>query len=244
MGSISPSDSIGISPKTFALFESLENGFHSCNLSDERWYLLAITALSGGPNPQIASQLYKYLIYQPQYSTPHARQALVRRLREALVKCVALFGVCKPIESILAIDRVENEEDKDLTASRENWACDDANLERGLNWMRKVYKQNMEGVIDLFNAHKDFAWISTHITYGLYLSDRQILDDVDCQIVVLTGIMIQNLKLETHWHIRGTRRIGVSKEDVTRIWNGVQAVANFSGLTLDRVPTIDDVEDV
>ena len=58
------------------------------------------------------------------------------------------------------------------------------------------------------------AWISANITYGLYLSDRQILDDIDTEMVVLSGIMIQNLKRETGWHLRGTRRVGVSYDDV------------------------------
>ena len=80
------------------------------------------------------------------------------------------------------------------------------------------------------------------ITYGLFLSDRQVLDDVDTQLVVLPGIMSQNLKTETHWHIRGTRRLGVPKEDVQVIWNCVQLVAEFFGTKLNRVPTVDAVE--
>ena len=58
------------------------------------------------------------------------------------------------------------------------------------------------------------AWISANITYGLYLSDHTILDAIDTEMVVLSGIMIQNLKRETGWHLRGTRRVGVSQEDV------------------------------
>lgn len=33
-------------------------------------------------------------------------------------------------------------------------------------------------------------------------------------MVVLSGIMIQNLRRETSWHLRGTRRVGVRFEDV------------------------------
>jgi hypothetical protein len=54
--------------------------------------------------------------------------------------------------------------------------------------------------------------------------------------------MIQNLPKETHWHIRGTRRIGVSKHDVQVIWDCVQLIAKFVGLKLNRVPTVEDVE--
>lgn len=56
-------------------------------------------------------------------------------------------------------------------------------------------------------------WTSKQITYGLYLSDHSILNDVETEITVLSGIMIQNLPRETSWHLRGTRRIGVSSED-------------------------------
>ena len=31
---------------------------------------------------------------------------------------------------------------------------------------------------------------------------------------MLSGIMIQNLRHESAWHLRGTRRVGVSHEDV------------------------------
>ena len=61
------------------------------------------------------------------------------------------------------------------------------------------------------------AWLSTEITYGLYLSDHSILDAVDTELVVLGGIMMQNLPRETGWHLRGTRRIGVSFEDVETV---------------------------
>jgi hypothetical protein len=60
-------------------------------------------------------------------------------------------------------------------------------------------------------------WLSKNITYGLYLSDHTILNDVETELTVLAGIMIQNLPRETGWHLRGTRRIGVSAEDVEAI---------------------------
>lgn len=63
----------------------------------------------------------------------------------------------------------------------------------------------------MLTQHLD--WTSKQITYGLYLSDHSILNDVETEITVLSGIMIQNLPRETGWHLRGTRRIGVSLED-------------------------------
>lgn len=60
-------------------------------------------------------------------------------------------------------------------------------------------------------------WVTKNIVYGLFLSDHSTLDDVDTEIVVLTGIMMQNCAKETAWHLRGIRRVGVTQVDVDTI---------------------------
>lgn len=231
-----------VQPRFQQLFTELENRFKSTSLSSDKWYILATTTLAASPDPERAGQLYLHLCNQPAYSTSPARQALVRRLREALVKAVPIFGICKPIEAILSISKVERDEDKDYAFTREGWQCDQANLDRGAAWMRKLYSRDTSGTLDLFASHRDFLWLSEEITYGLFLSDRQVLDDVDTQLVVLPGIMSQNLPNETHWHIRGTRRLGLPKEEVQVIWDCVQLVAHFFDVKLNKVPTVEQVE--
>jgi hypothetical protein len=72
--------------------------------------------------------------------------------------------------------------------------------------------------------------------------------------------MIQNLPRETGWHLRGTRRIGVSKEDVEtiqqcvglklyrvstyRVTDNVQIelVGKFCSVPLHKVPRVADIE--
>ncbi|CAI6227635.1 unnamed protein product [Periconia digitata] len=225
-----------------ALFTSLEQTFAQTALGSSRWYLVALAALVGGTEPLLADQLYLHLISKPEFQTPATRQALIRRLREALVKLISIIGVCKPIEAILSISKVEREEDRDYTFSRENWKADQANHDRGLDWLQKIYKGNTDDTLALFNAHRDFQWISTEITYGLYLSDRSVLDDWDTEVVVLAGIAIQNLPLETHWHIRGARRIGFGIEDVKAVLEGVKQAGGFMEVKLNRLPSVEEVE--
>lgn len=64
-------------------------------------------------------------------------------------------------------------------------------------------------------------WLTKNITYGLFLSDRSVLNDVETEITVVTGIMMQNLPRESAWHLRGLRRIGVAKEDAEKVWKCV-----------------------
>lgn len=81
----------------------------------------------------------------------------MRRLREALVKSVPIVGVCKPLEAIFAIGKVEKDEDKDYSHSREGWQCDEMNLKRGKDWLNKIYQQNLSQPQGWMDAHKDFG---------------------------------------------------------------------------------------
>ena len=74
--------------------------------------------MTGAGYPDLAAPLYQYLFDKPQNASAKDRQALVRRLREALVKCVSIIGICKPLEAIMDISAVEREEDKDYSFSR------------------------------------------------------------------------------------------------------------------------------
>jgi hypothetical protein len=104
-----------------------------------------------------------------------------------------------------------------LTWFRESWKSGPENRARGEAWLNQIYKSNLSTATDNFAAHKDFDFISREVTYGLYLSDHTILGPIETELIVLAGIMIQNLPLETAWHLRGTRRVGVSMEDVEKV---------------------------
>ncbi|KAH9836908.1 hypothetical protein Tdes44962_MAKER08388 [Teratosphaeria destructans] len=213
------------------LFQTLEQHFPGATLGPEKW--------------QILTHLYLYLVStKPEYRSPEQRRALVRRLREALVKLVAVVGVPRPLEAVMQIAEVEREEDRDYSFSREHWRSGPENRRRGAEWLAQIYKQDVptEDAKGPFAAHRDFKWLSMEITYGLYLSDHSILDGIDTELVVLSGIMIQNLRRETGWHLRGTRRIGVSQEDVELIQQCIEKVAAFCGLNLNKVPRVKDVE--
>lgn len=230
-----------IAEDAITLFEELEKKFPHKTLGNNIWYLVALSGLIG-VEPEHAGSLYAYLIAKPEFSTPESRKALVRRLREVLVKNVSLQGVCKPIEAVFAIAKLERPEDQDFSFSRKGWQLGPANREKGEAWLKTIYQQNLSGVLEKFNAHKDFEFISAEITYGFYLADQSILGPVETELVTLVGIMIQNLPLETAWHLRGTRRVGVSIEDVELIQQCVELIAKFGGTNLHKIPRIADVE--
>lgn len=100
------------------LLRTLETSFPSPTLGPSKWYILALSSLVAGGHPDLAADLYLHLIARPEFSTSESRQALVRRLRETLVKLVAIVGVPKCIDAVFAIAGVEQEGDREWGFSR------------------------------------------------------------------------------------------------------------------------------
>ena len=77
-----------------------------------------MASLIGSGQQKFAGQLYKHLVSQPQYQSSESRQALVRRLREAMVKCIILNGIPAVIEAVTAVAEQERPEDQDFSCTR------------------------------------------------------------------------------------------------------------------------------
>lgn len=58
----------------------------------------------------------------------------------------------------------------------------------------------------------------------------------------MAAIMSQNLPNETAWHLRASRRVGISPDGVERLQQTVEAIAEWSGRKLDRVCRVKDIE--
>ncbi|CAI7610270.1 unnamed protein product [Penicillium pancosmium] len=226
-----------VEPQCNELFREIEAKFKSSDISPDK---CSITTTS---EPHMAEQLYLYLISQPTYSSADAHKALTRRIREALFKGIVLLGLPKPTEALIAISRLEAEDGLDQTFSREGWKCDEDNYNHGMAWLTRLYAHNADGLFSIFKRHRDFGFWVANIAYGLHLADRQNLDDIDTELVVLPAVMGQNLPRETYWHMRGIRRLGVSKKDVEMVCDCVHRVAQFCGTKLDRVPAVQTVEE-
>ncbi|KAI1278211.1 hypothetical protein F5Y07DRAFT_397767 [Xylaria sp. FL0933] len=76
-----------------------------------------IASLISSGQQKLDGKLYAHLVAQPQYQTPPQRQALIRRMREAMVKCIILNGIPSVIEAFTAISEIERPEDQDHSCS-------------------------------------------------------------------------------------------------------------------------------
>jgi len=223
------------------LFDKAEAEFPP-RFREHGWYLTVIASLIGSGQQQLAGRLYEHLIAQPQYETPAARQALIRRLREAMVKCIIINGIPVVIEAVTSISDVERPEDRDYSCTREDWQIGPETSERAANVLKVLYKSEKGGHVKTLQSHRDIPWISVNVSYGLFLSDHRILSMQETELVVLPAIMTQNLRGPTYWHLRACLRVGMEPEEVEAVHKAIESVAAYGGKTLD-VQRVQDVTD-
>ncbi|KAK1466671.1 hypothetical protein CCUS01_07281 [Colletotrichum cuscutae] len=223
------------------LFEKAEAGFPP-RFREHGWYLTVIASLIGSGQQKLAGSLYTHLVAQPQYQTSTERQALIRRLREAMVKCIIINGIPVVIEAVTSVSEVERPEDTDQSCSREDWQIGPETSKRAAAVLKVLYKSEVGAPVEVLHAHKDIPWISVNVSYGLFLSDHRILNIQETELVVTPAIMTQNLQDPTYWHLRACLRVGMEPEEVEAIHKVIELVAAYGGKTLD-VKRVKDVTD-
>lgn len=115
---------------------------------------------------------------------------------------------------------------------------------KGTAFMQRLYKDNLSGIWPTLGANAPLVeWIDGAIVYGLFLADHQILSDVEAELVCLICIMCQGLRAPTMWHLRGTRRLGVSEEDVEAVQSAVEILASWAGRNTEGWARVGDVRD-
>lgn len=103
---------------SWTLFREIEEMFPVESSKPQRWEILVIASVTASGAPQLAGELYQYLLAKPLYESSDQRRALIARLREALFKLVCVSGIPRPLEAIFSIAALEKEEDKDYECSR------------------------------------------------------------------------------------------------------------------------------
>ena len=122
--------------------------------------------------------------------------------------------------------------------------------------MHSIYKDNLDPILSKFGSHRPaFEWLEKSIIYGLFLSDhtelsdRAVLNAIETELITLSAIMCRQSEGEgggrspTMWHMRGSRRVGVGKEDLAKVVECVEMVAEWANKDTGGWVRVEDVED-
>lgn len=86
------------------------------------------------------------------------------------------------------------------------------------------------------------AWTVDFAVYGLFLSDLSVLGPIENELVILASVMGQGALNTTRFHLRGTRRIGVSAKDAEAVQSVIELVATHQGKDSSSWPRFAEVE--
>ena len=142
-----------------------------------------------------------------------------------------------------------------LHAGRNHLQLDADLSRRGEAFMLSIYRHNLDPILSRFGSHRPaFEWLQKSIIYGLFLSDHTELSDsavlnaIETELITLSAIMCRQSEGEgsgrspAMWHMRGSRRIGVGKSDLTRVVECVELVAEWAEKNTSGWVQVEDVE--
>lgn len=110
--------------------------------------------------------------------------------------------------------------------------------------MQRLYHGDLAAIFSTLGTNAPLVkWVDEAIVYGLFLADHQILSDVEAELVCLICIMCQGLRAPTMWHLKGTRRLGVSEDDVEAVQRAVEILASWAGRNTEEWARAGDVRD-
>ena len=105
--------------------------------------------------------------------------------------------------------------------------------QKGLDFMLKLYRHNLPDIMASWKRHQaDVEWLEMRVVYGLFLSDVSLLSAVESEMVVTPGIMAQDVRGPTFWHVRGLQRLRVSKQDTDVVLEVIKRSAAWAGREL------------
>ncbi|OJD16232.1 hypothetical protein AJ78_03569 [Emergomyces pasteurianus Ep9510] len=218
------------------------------DLRDDRWYLLTAAALVASGKPTELGKLYEYILVTeyPDLTLEQERR-IASRFSDLLMKEWTLVGIPSVLMALSSLARMEkfvSAENNTLEHRRVNIDLEKSITERGTKFIQLLYKQNLQPIFDTWGSYREeFVWLEKSVIYGLFLADHTVLSELETLLVTLPSIMCQGWPGPALWHLRGLRRLGRSVEDVEKVQQAVEAVAVWSGKSIEGWPRVTDIKD-
>lgn len=194
----------------------------------------------------------------PRPASPEETRAVSLYLRDTLLKEWTLIGIPLVITAVASLGAAEREaglfptlpsSPQTPTPSASSYALGpqselspryaspDLNVSpntdvhaRGVSHIVTLYRQHLPAIMATWGSHEaDFRWLEESVIYGAFLSDREVLSELETSLITVSGIMAQGLKGPSLWHLRGLRRLGLSKGDVEAVVRVIGECVKWAG---------------
>lgn len=192
-------------------------------------HILAASTLTACGHPQSVGPIFTCLTARLSQREAHT---ISLQMRDILLKQWTLIGIPLVISAVPSLAAAEIAAGYDFPSDlAPKYAMQDGKeAVRGEKFMRSLYQGNLDRIFATWGSHKDtFVWLEKSPIYGLFLSDHEVLNELESELVILSSIMAQDLKGASVWHLRGLMRLGVTREDVRKVVKAIEECAAVGG---------------
>jgi len=231
--------------------ESYDELFERCQsiapkgFEKDSWYIIVAATLITADGGEHLADLYTYLLAKlGPNSTQEDRRRVSRRLRAIIIKSWTLVGMPRASTGFFAFAKLEKPEDIDMSWDRSDYAADPAKaVKRTKEWWTQVFgEQEANRILDSYNTNPDFGWTVDFAVYGLFLADLTVLGPFENELVILSSVMGQGAHYTTTVHLKASRRLGFSAEDLKAAQAVIETVAQHEGKDTSSWPRAETYE--
>lgn len=237
--------------------QELRKSFHS-DLPEDDWYVILTSAFASAhlaveAVPLIYEEALQ--LYAPHNQTKYDKEAIKiqRRIKESLLKGAIIYGIPSAIDAMviwIPILRKEYQsqpgrndsgtffrKDRDTKTMPEYESA-------AMDHLSVIYQHNIDSIFQRFgqDANDIFRQI-IHFGYGWNLSYTDILNFPSTELCLVAALILQNLRMEVLWHLRGALRSGLSQEVIQNVHQVCIRIAKDADLRTNKVPTLEEVSE-
>ncbi|KAI9495557.1 AhpD-like protein [Zychaea mexicana] len=175
-------------------------------------------------------------IYQTVEKNIQQQEEKVRvmmRLREGIFKTFAIVGYPRVINSLQALQAAAPSEVlAQLPAkpirSESSWHDITEQRERGNQLFDAIYERHTQRVREhMYNAYPDLAQTAINHLYGPILSEPSIVSAKETSLIMIAGLMVQDVPAQLKGHRYGALHLGATQQDLSRVENLVDLLSRY-----------------
>ncbi|KAG0179800.1 hypothetical protein DFQ29_001647 [Apophysomyces sp. BC1021] len=151
------------------------------------------------------------------------KEQIVMRLREGLLKTFIASGFPKTINALQHLSSVTPDEIRTRLPNtpirkEQTWEDVQDQRNRGRTLFGKIYERHTHRILaNMHTSHPDLAQAALHQLYGPILSETSVISARETSLVVVAGLMAQDLPGQLRGHVYGALHNGSTKDEVKRV---------------------------
>ncbi|CAN6610890.1 peroxisomal protein 2 [Trichomonascus vanleenenianus] len=200
-------------------------------LLSSSWYFVAAATLNVCNQPDDIPLIFQYMMSQPQVKgNREAEKEVIQKIREALLKCAALSGLPKTINSLTQLKNITPEYLKETEVHREQTAPADPST--GATFFDAVYGKVSKRIRNqMASAYPDLDQYTIHHVYAPLLSYTKILSPKETSLVVCACLIPQDVNPQLKGHLKGALNNGATVEEMRSLREMSITISNWCGIT-------------